>query len=129
MKRHFHPRQLFVQSRVDVERGRFRLPFAVHDIAVKVADQQVVSGDFCERVAIGVHEKQIIPARHHGGKVVADALLQSVQRRQLKARCQFRASGDGGLRIEIQIGVTRGTGTACKGVCHDDDSVFTSQGM
>ncbi|MNL15220.1 hypothetical protein D3C87_1361950 [compost metagenome] len=97
VERHFHARQVLVQPRVDIERRRFRLALAVDHMAVKVADQQFVGADFCERVAIRVHKKQIIAPRHHGRKMVADALLQTVARRQLKARRQLGASGDDSL--------------------------------
>lgn len=128
MERHFHPRQLFVQPGVNVERRRLWLPFARHHMAVEVADQKILSAHLSKRIAIRIHEKQIIAPQHHGRKMVAGALLQPVQRRQLKARGQLRAGDGGGFRDQIQIGVTDRTGAACQGMCHSDDSDLPAKG-
>jgi hypothetical protein len=67
--------------------------------------------------------KNIVLAKRTGIKcIIADPLLQPMQCRQLKARRQFRARRDDSRQVQVQVGVTGGTGTACKSVCHGNDS-------
>ncbi|CAL8478253.1 protein of unknown function (plasmid) [Caballeronia sp. S22] len=84
MKSGLHARHQLVHARVNKECSRLGLAFAVDDIAVEVADQQTRRGDLAERITIGVHEEQIVVARHHRGKVIADTLFEAVQRREPK---------------------------------------------
>jgi hypothetical protein len=70
---------------MDMEGRGLRLSLALHHIPVQVADQKAGGGDLGEGEAIGIDQEQVRPPRHHGGEVVADALLQPVPHRHAKA--------------------------------------------
>ena len=75
-----------MQARMNIERGRFRHAVAFNHVAVKIADQQRRRGDLGKRHAVGIDQKQIIPARHDKGKMIADPFRVTETRRHPEAR-------------------------------------------
>ncbi len=89
VKRSLHAWHQPVYPRMNIERSRFRLALTVDNMSVEIANQKSRRGDFGERVAIRIHEKQIVVARDNGREVIANPFLQAMPRGELKTGGQF----------------------------------------
>ena len=81
-----------MQTRMDIEGGRFRLAFAEQHVPLEIADQQAGSRDLAERIAVGIDEEQIVMTGDDGREVIADTFLEPALRRELETGRQFAAS-------------------------------------
>ncbi len=128
MERDPRARQKPVKLCMDVEGGGFGSAITVNDVAVEIADQQVRCFQFAERVAIGVHDEQVIVTGQQRREMVADAFLEPEAGSHPEAGRQVflglpdRIAGE--IRVVVPEARIRGTGRVGKRMGHGSGLLY-----